>query len=241
MNTATALKTATADTVKMTIRQWATEDRPSEKLQMYGVQELSDAELLSIVIGSGTNRYTAVDIAQSILDKFDRNLNSLGKARFNEIKEVEGVGTYTSCRIMAAVELGRRRQLATAELRPDMGTASRIYEYMRPRMMDLETEHFYILLMNQNFRLIKAECISTGGITEVSVDVRIIMREAVLNNATVMAICHNHPSGCIHPSKVDDTLTQSVKKACETLRIHLSDHVIVTDGCYYSYSEAGKL
>ena len=241
MNTATALKANTAETVKMTIRQWATEDRPSEKLQMYGVQALSDAELLSIVIGSGTNRYTAVDIAQSILDKFDRNLNSLGKARFDEIKEVEGVGTYTSCRIMAAVELGRRRQLATAELRPDMGTATRIYEYMRPRMMDLQTEQFYILLMNQNFRLIKAECISTGGITEVSVDVRIIMREAVLNNATVMAICHNHPSGSIHPSKVDDTLTQSVKRACETLRIHLSDHVIVTDGCYYSYAESGKI
>ena len=93
MNTATALKTATADTVKMTIRQWATENRPSERLQMYGVQALSDAELLSIVIGSGTNRYTAVDIAQNILDKFDRNLNSLGKARFDEIKDVEGVGT----------------------------------------------------------------------------------------------------------------------------------------------------
>ena len=129
MNTATALKSVTADTVKMTIRQWATEDRPSEKLQMYGVQALSDAELLSIVIGSGTNRYTAVDIAQNILDKFDRNLNSLGKARFDEIKEVEGVGTYTSCRIMAAVELGRRRQMAVAELRPDMGTATRIYEF----------------------------------------------------------------------------------------------------------------
>ena len=140
MNTATALKTNTADTVKMTIRQWATEDRPSEKLQMYGVQALSDAELLSIVIGSGTNRYTAVDIAQNILDKFDRNLNSLGKARFDEIKDVEGVGTYTSCRIMAAVELGRRRQMATAEVRPDMSTATRIYNYLLPRMMDLETK-----------------------------------------------------------------------------------------------------
>ena len=241
MNTATALKTTTADTVKMTIRQWATEDRPSEKLQMYGVQALSDSELLSIVIGSGTNRYTAVDIAQNILDKFDRNLNSLGKARFDEIKEVEGVGTYTSCRIMAAVELGRRRQMTTAEVRPDMSTATRIYNYLLPRMMDLQTEHFYVLLMNQNFRLLKAECISVGGITEVSVDVRIIMREALLNNAPLIAIAHNHPSGSIHPSRVDDTLTQSVKKACDTMRISLIDHVIVTDGSYYSFSESGKL
>ena len=241
MNTATALKTNTADTVKMTIRQWATEDRPSEKLQMYGVQALSDSELLSIVIGSGTNRYTAVDIAQNILDKFDRNLNSLGKAHFDEIKDVEGVGTYTSCRIMAAVELGRRRQMATAKVRPDMSTATRIYEYLRPRMMDLQTEHFYVLLINQNFRLLKAECISVGGITEVSVDVRIIMREALLNNAPLVAIAHNHPSGSTRPSRVDDMLTQSVKKACDTMRIGLIDHVIVTDGAYYSFAESGKL
>ena len=112
---------------------------------------------------------------------------------------------------------------------------------MLPKMMDLATEHFYILLMNNNYRLIKAECISMGGLTEVSVDVRIIMREAVLNNATIMAICHNHPSGNLHPSKYDDMLTQSVKKACEVMRIHLADHVIVTDGCFYSYMEEGRI
>ena len=241
MNTATVLKANTADTVKMTIRQWATEDRPSEKLQMYGVKSLSDAELLSILIGSGTSKNTAVDIAQNLLDKFDHNLNTLGKARFDEINDVEGVGTSTACKVLAAVELGKRRQNAMAALKPDMGTATRIYNYMLPKMMDLETEHFYILLMNNNYRLIKAECISQGGLTEVSVDVRIIMREAVLNNATIMAICHNHPSGSLHPSKYDDMLTQSVKKAAEIMRIHFTDHVIVTDGCYYSYAECGKL
>ena len=228
MNTATAVKAATAGTVKLTIRQWATEDRPSVKLQMYGVKSLSDAELLAILIGSGTSKNTAVDIAQNLLDKFDQNLNNL-------------VGTSTACKVLAAVELGKRRQNAMAALKPDMGTATRIYNYMLPKMMDLETEHFYILLMNNNYRLIKAECISMGGLTEVSVDVRIIMREAVLNNATIMAICHNHPSGNLHPSKYDDMLTQSVKKACEVMRIHLADHVIVTDGCYYSYSEQGKI
>ena len=194
MNTATAVKAATAGTVKLTIRQWATEDRPSVKLQMYGV----------------------------------KSLNNLGKARFDEINDVEGVGTSTACKVLAAVELGKRRQNAMAALKPDMGTATRIYNYMLPKMMDLETEHFYILLMNNNYRLIKAECISMGGLTEVSVDVRIVMREAVLNNATIMAICHNHPSGSLHPSKYDDMLTQSVKKACEVMRIHLADHVIVT-------------
>lgn len=240
MNTA-AIKATTAETVKMTIKQWANEDRPSVKLQMYGVEALSDSELLAILIGSGTNHYTAVDIAQNVLNKFDQNLNSLGKARFDELNDIEGVGTYTSCKIMAAVELGKRRQKAMAELRPDMSTATRIYQYLHPRMMDLQTEQFYILLMNQNYRLVKAECISIGGITEVSADIRVMMREAVLNNATIMAIAHNHPSGCLRPSKVDDVLTQSVKKACEVMRIHLADHVIVTDGYFYSYAEEGKL
>ena len=241
MNTATAIKAATAETVRLTIKQWAMEDRPSEKLQRYGVDALSDAELLAILVGSGTQQYSAVDIANLVLQKFDGNLNTLGKARFDEISDVTGVGTYTTCKIMAAVELGKRRQKATAELRPDMSTATRIYEYMHPRMMDLETEEFHILLMNQNFRLIKSERISQGGITEVSADIRIMMREAVLNNATILAVCHNHPSGSLRPSKQDDILTQSVKKACDVMRIHFTDHVIVTDGNYYSYSENGKL
>ena len=166
MNTATALKADTANTVKMTIRQWAIKDRPSEKLQIYGVEALSDAELISILIGSGTSKLTAVDVAQNILDKFDCNLNTLGKARFDEINDVEGVGISTTCKVIAAVELGKRRQKAMAKLLPDMSTAIRIYNYMQPKMMDLETEHFYILLMNNNYRLIKSECISQGGLTD---------------------------------------------------------------------------
>ena len=182
-----------------------------------------------------------MDIGNHVLGKFNRNLNTLGKARFDEILDIEGVGTQTACRILAAVELGKRRQAATAELRPDMSTATRIYNYMLPKMQDLATEEFHILLMNQNFRLIKSERISQGGITEVSADIRIMIREAVLNNATIMAVCHNHPSGSTRPSKQDDMLTQSVKKACEVMRLHFLDHVIVTDGNYYSYAENGKL
>ena len=204
MNTSTAIKAATAETVRLTIKQWAAEDRPSEKLQHYGVDALSDAELLAILVGSGTSQFSAVDIAKHLLQKFDCNLNSLGKARFDELNEVAGVGTYTTCKILAAVELGKRRQKATAELRPDMSTATRIYEYMHPRMMDLETEEFHILLMNQNFRLIKSERISLGGITEVNADIRIMMREAVLNNATILAVCHRSTFGrfaCKEPSQ----------------------------------------
>ena len=228
-------------TVRQSIKQWALEDRPTERLQRLGAESLTDGELLSILIGSGTQQYSAVDIANQVLGRFSNNLNTVGKARFDEILATEGVGTQTACKILAAVELGRRRQMATPELHPDMSTATRIYNYMLPKMQDLATEEFHVLLINQNFRLIKSECISQGGITEVSADIRIMIREAVLNNATVMAVCHNHPSGSTRPSRVDDTLTQSVKKACELMRIHFLDHVIVTDGAYYSYHEQGKL
>lgn len=230
-----------AATMRLPISRWSIEDRPTEKLQRMGTDALTDAELLAILIGSGTQQYSAVDIAKHVLGKFGNNLNTLGKARFDEFGDIEGVGTQTACKIMAAVELGKRRQAATAELRPDMGTATRIYNYMLPKMQDLETEQFHILLMNNNYRLIKSVKISQGGITETSVDVRIIIREAVLGNATILAACHNHPSGRVTPSRADDELTQTIQKACQVMRIHFLDHVIVTDGAYYSYHEQGKL
>ena len=230
-----------AATLRLSIKQWAPEDRPTERLQRLGTDSLTDAELLAILIGSGTSQYSAVDIAKHVLGKFGGNLNTLGKARFDEFEDIEGVGTQTACKIVAAVELGRRRQTATAELRPDMSTAIRIYNYMLPKMQDLNHEEFWVLLMNQNYKLLKAERISIGGITETSADIRIIMREAVLNNATILAVCHNHPSGSISPSRQDDMLTQSIQKACQLMRIHFLDHVIVTDGAYYSYHEQGKI
>ena len=226
---------------RLTIKQWAPEDRPTERLQRLGAESLTDGELLAILIGSGTQQYSAVDIANNVLGKFNRNLNTLGKARFDEILDTEGVGTQTACKILAAVELGRRRQMATPELHPDMSTATRIYNYMLPKMQDLATEEFHILLMNQNYRLVKSVKISQGGITETSADIRVMMREAVLCNATILAACHNHPSGSLSPSRADDELTRAIKEACRVMRIHFLDHVIVTDGAYMSYREQGKL
>ena len=231
----------TAATMRLPISRWSIEDRPTEKLQRLGTDSLTDAEILAILIGSGTQQYSAVDIAKHVMGKFNNNLNTLGKARFDEFEDIEGVGTQTACKIMAAVELGKRRQAATAELRPDMSTATRIYNYMLPKMQDLNHEEFWVLLMNQNYRLLKAERISIGGITETSADIRIIMREAVLNNATILAAVHNHPSGSLTPSRADDTLTTAIKNACSVMRIHFLDHVIVTDGAFYSFHEMGKL
>ena len=146
---------------------------------------------------------------------------------------------------LSTTEHKERQVVDTMHLRtgisPDLSSATAIYKYMLPKMQDLEVEEAHVILMNQNFRLIKSIRLSHGGITEVSVDIRIILKEAILNNATVVAFCHNHPSGNTRPSMVDDKLTQSLKKACECMRIHFLDHVIVCDGQYYSYHENGRL
>ena len=227
--------------LRLSIKQWAPEDRPTERLQRLGAESLTDGELLAILIGSGTQQYSAVDVANKVLGRFNRNLNTLGKARFDEILDIEGVGTQTACKILAAVELGKRRQAATPELHPDMSTATRIYNYILPKMQDLATEEFHVLLMNQNYRLIKQVRISQGGITETCADIRVMMREAVLCNATILCAVHNHPSGSLSPSRADDELTRAIKEACRVLRIHFLDHVIVTDGAYMSYREQGRL
>ena len=143
--------------------------------------------------------------------------------------------------IIAACELGKRRSMTKAEVRTDLGSATAVYNYMHPKMQDLDVEEAWILLMNQNYKLIKAVRISHGGITETAVDVRVIMKEVLMNNATIMALCHNHPSGNNSPSRLDDKLTERIRKACDIMRIYFLDHVIVCDGSYYSYREKGRL
>jgi len=226
---------------KLTIAHWSEDDQPREKLRDKGAQQLSNAELLAILIGSGTPGVSAVELMQKVLDDCNKSLNTLGKLTIRQLMDYKGIGEAKAITILAACELGKRRQQETPEERPDLGTASRIYKHMHPVMQDLDVEEFWILLMNQNYRLIRKLCISHGGITEVSVDIRIIMREAVLANTTILAVCHNHPSGSITPSRYDDQLTISLKKACDVMRIHFLDHVIVADGCYYSYREEGKV
>ena len=226
---------------KLTIAHWSEDDQPREKLRDKGPQALSNAELLAILIGSGTPGVNAVELMQTVLNGSNNNLNTLGKKTIRDLCEFKGIGEAKAITILAACELGKRRQMESAEERPDIGTATRIYNLMHPVLQDLDVEEFWLLLMNQNYRLIKKVRISHGGISEVSVDVRIIIREAVLSNATILAICHNHPSGSLKPSKADDQLTLTIKRACDVMRLHLLDHVIVTDGQYFSYHEQGKL
>lgn len=220
---------------------WAAEDIPSNKLIESSPQWLSNAELLSIIIGSGSDKETAIDLSRRILADCDNKLSVLAKKTPNKLTYMRGVGKQKAAKIIAALELGKRRQSEDAEEKPDLGTAVRIYNRMLPLMRDLEREEFWVILMNQHYRLIKMFCLAQGGINEVMVDVRIIIKEACLANATIIAVCHNHPSGSLTPSRSDDDLTKTIKRACEIMRIHFADHVIVTDGAYYSYHECGKI
>ena len=201
---------------------------------------MSNTELLAILIGSGNTDESAVELMKRILNSCNNSLNTLGKMSIRELMTFKGIGEAKAITILAACELGKRRQREQPEQRPELSTATRMYNYLHPRMQDLDVEEAWVLLMNQNFKLIKSLRLSHGGITETAVDVRLIIKEAVLCNATILALAHNHPSGSIRPSREDDRLTQSVKQACDVMRIHFADHIIVADGYYYSYHEQGK-
>ena len=218
---------------KLTIAHWAEDDQPREKLRDKGPQALSNAELLAILVGSGSAKEDAVTLMKRILSDCNNNLNTLGKLSLNDLEKYNGLGPAKSITILAACELGKRRQREEVEKKS-------IYNHMRPVMQDLDVEEFWALLMNQHYRLIKKVRISRGGITETPVDVRIIIKEAVLANCTILAVCHNHPSGNLCPSKADEILTRSLDRACEVMNIHFLDHVIVTDGEYYSFHEDGR-
>ena len=199
----TAVANSTLSTLhsKLKINQWAEEDRPREKMMALGSEALSNAELLAILIGSGSTKESAVDLMKRLLNDCNNNLNTLGKKTIHELCQYNGIGEAKAISILAACELGKRRQAESPEERPKLETATRIYNEMIAQMKDLDVEEFWALYLNQNYRLIKKVRIARGGISETTVDIRIIIREAVLCNATIMAVCHNHPSGSLTPSR----------------------------------------
>ena len=225
----------------ISINNWAEADRPREKLERLGANALSDAELLAILIGSGTANESAVDLMKRILKDCNNNLNTLGKLSLHRLEEYKGIGPAKAITILAACELGKRRQRAKVENAPLLNSAEAIYNYMHTTIQDLDIEEGWILMMKQNFRLIEAKRISIGGLTMAPIDIRLMMKEALMKNTTILAFCHNHPSGNTSPSHEDDLLTNRIRKACELLSIHFADHVVLTDGKYYSYREEGRL
>ncbi|WP_294593074.1 DNA repair protein RadC [uncultured Bacteroides sp.] len=224
---------------KLNINQWAEEDRPREKMMQKGAEALSDAELLAILIGSGNTEESAVSLMQRILASSGNDLNQLGKWEIRDFSRFKGFGPAKSLTIMAALELGKRRNLQERPERATIRCSKDIYDLFHPLLCDLSQEEFWVLLMNQAARIINKVRISRGGIDQTTADVRSILREALLQRATQIALIHNHPSGNPHPSTDDLRLTQLVQKGAQTMNIRLTDHVIITDGKYYSFIDEG--
>ena len=228
-------------TERLSINQWAEEDRPREKMMLQGASALTNAELLAILIGSGNAEDSAVELMRKVLSDYRNNLNELGKASIDELCRYKGIGPAKAITILAASELGKRRKEEAVEERRIIAMSKDVYEYLHPLMCDLPTEECWVLLLNQASKLIDKVRISTGGLNATAVDVRCILREALLKRATAFALCHNHPSGNIRPSREDDLLTQEVNRAAECMNIRFVDHVILTDGAFYSYADEGRI
>ena len=228
-------------TERLSINQWAEEDRPREKMMLQGASALTNAELLAILIGSGNAEDSAVELMRKVLSDYRNNLNELGKASIDELCRYKGIGPAKAITILAALELGKRRKEETVEERRVIAMSKDVYEYLHPLMCDLPTEECWVLLLNQASKLIDKVRISTGGLNATAVDVRCILREALLKRATAFALCHNHPSGNIRPSREDDLLTREVNRAAECMNIRFVDHVILTDGAFYSYADEGRI
>lgn len=226
---------------KLTIRQLAEEDRPREKMMTKGSEALSDAELIAILIGSGNADESAVTLSQRMLASCSGDLNSLGKWGLENFCTFKGMGPAKSLTVMAALELGRRRKLQERKERTRITSSVDIYELFHPLMADLPTEEFWVLLLNRSNRVIDKVRISSGGIDQTTADLRTILREALLARATQMVLIHNHPSGNIQPSQEDKRITERIKGAGRLMNISVIDHVIVTDGAYYSFNDEGIL
>ena len=228
-------------TERLTITQWAEEDRPREKMMMHGASALSNAELLAILIGSGSAEESAVELTRKILNDYHNNLNELGKASIGELCRYKGIGLAKAISILAASELGKRRKEESVKERIAILSSKDVYECFYPMMCDLPTEECWVLLLNQASKIIDKTKISAGGLSATAVDVRCILREALLKRASAIVLCHNHPSGNIRPSKEDDLLTRHVAQASECMDIRLVDHIILTDGAFYSYADEGRI
>lgn len=226
---------------KLNINQWAEADRPRERFMAEGAGALSNAELLAILVGSGNNEENAVELMQRLLFDCNNSLSQLGRMTIGQLRQYKGIGEAKAISIMAACELGRRRTMSSQDERPKLQQSIDIYHYMLPRIQDHDVEQAWVLLLNNQMLLIRAVRLSQGGLTETSVDIRLLLREALLANATCIVLCHNHPSNLARPSSSDDDLTQKLKNAANTMRLRLCDHIILTDSGYYSYADEGRL
>ena len=225
----------------MKITDWAVEDRPRERLWNKGPSSLSDAELIAILIGSGTRNRSAVDLARELLAMAGNSLTGLGRMSAGEIRMIKGMGDAKAVVIAAALELGRRRKAAEASASMQIKSSQDVFSIFSPVMEDLPHEEFWILFLNRANRVTGRMKISQGGVSGTVTDVRIVMKKAIESLASGLVICHNHPSGNTSPSDSDIRITRKIKEAGELMDIQLLDHLIIAGQAYYSFADNGEI
>lgn len=225
----------------LVIKSWAEEDRPREKLLLKGRAALSDAELIGILIGSGTPKLTAVDVAKLILNAVNNDLNELAKLSVNDLTKHPGIGEAKAISIVSALELGRRRKETASAAKTKITCSTDIYQYIRPQLLDLPHEEFWVILLNRANVVMKKLPVSTGGVAGTVADPKIIFKQAIESLASAIILVHNHPSGNLKPSSADITLTKKMKEAGAFLDLPILDHIIFADSGYYSFADEGVL
>ena len=225
---------------RKSIKDWAEDDRPREKLLIKGTEALSNSELIAILIGSGTKTKSAVDVAKEVLNRAKDNLNELGKLSIKELMKIDGIGEARAITIAAALELGRRRQ-ATESQKQVVKNSADIAHYLQAQLKDKQHEVFAVAFLNRANKINHIEIVSEGGITGTVADPRIILKKALEHNAVNIVLCHNHPSGSLQPSRADEVLTKKIKEAAMLLDMTVVDHIIVSEDGYYSFADEGIL
>ena len=228
-------------TEKKSIKEWAVDDRPREKMIVKGKAALSNAELIAILIGSGNSEQSAVELSRSILDRVDNNLIALSNLTLNDLMQHKGIGEAKAITIMAALELGKRRRGAEASLPTEVKDSKDSFERFLPYIDDMRQEHFLVLFLDQSNHALDVKCISNGGTTHVIADPKVIFKNALNLNATCIVLGHNHPSGNPRPSADDRKLTQKLVAAGKLLDITVKDHIIIGNERYYSFLDHGEM
>lgn len=226
---------------KYSIKEWAKDDRPREKLLLKGPQSLSDSELLAILIQNGTREKSALDLAREVLKLGKDSLPELGRLNIKELMRVKGIGEAKAIVLVAAMEIGRRRQALSALEKPVVSSSTDVAGYLQALLRDHKHEVFAVLFLNRANKINHFEVISKGGMTGTIADPRIILKKALEEDAVSLILCHNHPSGSLRPSRSDEDLTRKIKEAASYFDIKVLDHLIVSDGGYYSFADEGLL
>lgn len=225
----------------MKIKDWSNEERPRERVMALGPEAVSNAELLAILIGSGTPEVTSVDLMRRILADNGDSLRALGAMSRQELEKYNGIGPAKAVTVQAAMELGKRLLLETKGPRSKFSSSYDVYDYFRVKMRDMLHEECHLLLLDVKNQFVGHHVVSRGGISESSVDIRLVLRHALITGAPNLILAHNHPSGNPMPSRQDDDLTMRLQSACQTMALRLLDHIIVGDDTYYSYADEGRV